>query len=135
MDPIRFHQLVLRALQGLPAEFRRKMENVEILVEDWPSEERRKRRGGRRGSGSLLGLYHGYPLKERGSWYGNVLPDQIVIYQGPIERICRNEKEIEIRVREVVLHEVGHYFGLEEEELRTIEREGIENEEQGSGSG
>lgn len=135
MDPIRFHQLVLRALQGLPAEFRRKMENVEILVEDWPSEERRKKRGGRRGSGNLLGLYHGYPLKERGSWYGNVLPDQIVIYQGPIERICRNEKEVEKRVREVVLHEVGHYFGLEEEELRTIEGEGIENEEQGSGSG
>jgi len=135
MDPKRFHQLILRALRDLPTEFRRKMENVEILVEEWPSGEGRRKRGGRRESGSLLGLYHGYPLKERGSWYGNVLPDQITIYQGPIERICRNEKEIEERVREVVLHEVGHYFGLEEEELRVIEREKIEKEEQSSGSG
>ncbi len=121
MDPKRFHQLILRALQDLPAEFRRKMENVEILVEDWPPEERRRRRGGRRGGGSLLGLYHGYPLRERGPWYGNVLPDQITIYQGPIEQICRNEEEMEEQVREVVLHEIGHYFGLEEEELRAIE--------------
>jgi len=121
MDPKRFHQLILRALQDLPAEFRRKMENVEILVEDWPPRERRRVRGGRRGGGSLLGLYHGYPLKERGTWYGNVLPDQITIYQGPIEQICRNEKEMEEQVREVVLHEIGHYFGLEEEELRAIE--------------
>jgi predicted Zn-dependent protease with MMP-like domain len=121
MDPKRFHQLILRALQDLPAEFRRKMENVEILVEDWPPRERRRGRGGRRGGGSLLGLYHGYPLKERGPWYGNVLPDQITIYQGPIERICRNEKEMKEQVREVVLHEIGHYFGLEEEELRAIE--------------
>jgi predicted Zn-dependent protease with MMP-like domain len=121
MDPKRFHQLILRALQDLPAEFRRKMENVEILVEDWPPRERRRARGGRRGGGSLLGLYHGYPLKERGTWYGNVLPDQITIYQGPIEQICRNEKEMEEQVREVVLHEIGHYFGLEEEELRAIE--------------
>ncbi len=121
MDPKRFHQLILRALQDLPAEFRRKMENVEILVEDWPPRERRRVRGGRRGDGSLLGLYHGYPLKERGTWYGNVLPDQITIYQGPIEQICRNEKEMEEQVREVVLHEIGHYFGLEEEELRAIE--------------
>jgi predicted Zn-dependent protease with MMP-like domain len=130
MDPKRFHELILLALRDLPTEFRRKMENVEILVEDWPSGERRRKRSQRRENGSLLGLYHGYPLKERGSWYGNVLPDQITIYQGPIERICRNEKEIEERVREVVLHEVGHYFGLEEEELGAIEREKIEKEEQ-----
>jgi predicted Zn-dependent protease with MMP-like domain len=130
MEPKRFHQLVLRALRDLPAAFRRKMENVEILVEDWPPTERRGRRGGGRRTGSLLGLYHGYPLKERGPWYGNVLPDQITIYQGPIERICRDEREIEERVREVVLHEVGHYFGLEEEELRAIEEGQTEGEEQ-----
>jgi len=130
MEPKRFHQLVLRALRDLQAAFRRKMENVEILVEDWPPTERRGRRGGGRRTGSLLGLYHGYPLKERGPWYGNVLPDQITIYQGPIERICRDEREIEERVREVVLHEVGHYFGLEEEELRAIEEGQTEGEEQ-----
>ena len=122
MDRDRFHQLVAEAVRGLPKVFRGKMENVEILVEDWPPE---RPRGGRRGrrNGTLLGLYHGYPLRERGPWYGNVLPDQIVIYQGPIEKSCQSEEEIRERVREVVLHEVGHYFGLEEEELRAIEEE------------
>lgn len=119
MDRKRFQQLVMRALQEVPEEFRRKLENVEILVEGWPPGEGRRGRG----AGNLLGLYHGYPLKERGPWYGNVLPDQIIIYQGPIERYCRNEEEIKRRVREVVLHEIGHYFGLEEEELRAIETE------------
>jgi predicted Zn-dependent protease with MMP-like domain len=122
MDRDLFHRLVVRAFQDLPKEFRRRLENVEILVEDWPPEQRPRRRKGRR-DGSLLGLYHGYPLKERGTWYGNVLPDRIVIYQGPIERSCRNEKEVRSLVKEVVQHEVGHYFGLEEEELRAIEEE------------
>ena len=117
MERKRFEGLILQAVRSLPPEFRRKMENVEIVVEDWPPQER-----GRRGrGGDLLGLYHGYPLKERGSWYGNVLPDRIVIYQGPIERSCGNEKEIQERVREVVFHEIGHFFGLEEDELWAIE--------------
>lgn len=128
MDHVRFHQLVLSALQDLPDEFRRKLENVEVLVEDLPPEEkgRRRRRGG---GGRLLGLYHGYPLKERGPWYGNVLPDRIVIYQEPIERACRDEKEMRRLVREVVLHEIGHYFGLEEDDLRAIEEEESEEGE------
>jgi len=119
--------LIVQALRDLPGEFRRRLENVEILVEDWPPPSRRG--GGRRSS--LLGLYHGYPLKERGTWYGNVLPDQITIYQGPIERYCRNEAEMREQVREVLLHEIGHYFGLEEEELRAIEKEEREEQEQG----
>jgi predicted Zn-dependent protease with MMP-like domain len=127
MDRRRFQQLIVQALRDLPGEFRRRLENVEILVEDWPPPTRRG--GGRRSS--LLGLYHGYPLKERGTWYGNVLPDQITIYQGPIERFCRNEAEMREQVREVLLHEIGHYFGLEEEELRAIEKEEREEQEQG----
>jgi len=128
MDRGRFHQLVLSALQHLPEEFRQKLENVEVVVEDWPLGGKEKRRRGGKGD-SLLGLYHGYPLKERGSWYGNVLPDRIVIYQGPIERACRDEREIRGLVREVVLHEIGHYFGLEEDELRAIEEEESEEGE------
>jgi len=121
MDRKSFQRLVVLAVQDLPEEFRRRLENVEILVENWPPGGREKRRRAREGS-SLLGLYHGYPLKERGFWYGNVLPDRIVIYQGPIERSCQDEREIGRLVKEVVLHEVGHYFGLEEEELRAIEK-------------
>jgi len=130
MERRSFQRLVVSALQDLPEEFRRRLENVEILVEDWPPGGRGKRRRGRQGS-SLLGLYHGYPLKERSSWYGNVLPDRIVIYRGPIESSCRDEKEIRRLVKEVVLHEIGHYFGLEEGELRAVEEEESEGVEPG----
>lgn len=124
MDRRRFQGLILQALERLPREFRRRMENIEILVEDWPP----RREEGRKRSGELLGLYRGYPLKERGIWYGNVLPDQIIIYQGPIERACRNDAEIREQVKVVLLHEVGHYFGLDEEELRTIEEQDEQEE-------
>jgi predicted Zn-dependent protease with MMP-like domain len=69
----------------------------------------------------LLGLYHGVPLKDRGSYYGNLPPDVIVIYQEPIEQLSASAPEIKERIREVVLHEVGHYFGLSEKDLRDIE--------------
>jgi predicted Zn-dependent protease with MMP-like domain len=70
----------------------------------------------------LLGLYHGVPLKDRGSYYGNVPPDVIIIYQEPIESISSSEDEVRERIREVVRHEIGHHFGLSEKELREIER-------------
>jgi len=98
---------------------------VVVMVEDWPPAEEDGVGGVDSGKGDLLGLYHGHPLKERGTWYGNVLPDRIVIYQGPIEEGCGSEGEVRRRVEEVLLHEVGHYFGLEEEELRAIEEDGI----------
>ena len=70
----------------------------------------------------ILGHYHGVPFKHRGPFYGNIPPDVIVIYQKPIESICSTEEEIKKKVREVVFHEIGHYFGLSEKELREIER-------------
>ncbi|MGB7297076.1 MAG: metallopeptidase family protein [Candidatus Aminicenantales bacterium] len=117
MDKKRFESLVEEAVDSLPRSFRKRIENVVIMVEERPP----RRRSSRASTGTLLGLYHGVPLKERGSYYGNVPPDVIVIYQEPIERISASDDEIRARVREVVLHEVGHYFGLSEEELREIE--------------
>jgi len=67
--------------------------------------------------GTLLGLYHGIPQSERGSWYGNMLPDRIVIYQRPIEAVARNRREIQKEIRITLMHEIGHHFGLGEEEL------------------
>ncbi|MFZ2054895.1 MAG: metallopeptidase family protein [Candidatus Aminicenantales bacterium] len=117
MDRKRFEVLVEEAIDSLPRSFRERIENVAIMVEERPP----RRRSSRASSSTLLGLYHGVPLKDRGSYYGNIPPDVIVIYQEPIERLSASEEEIRERVREVVLHEVGHYFGLSEKELREIE--------------
>ncbi|MEW5899872.1 MAG: metallopeptidase family protein [Acidobacteriota bacterium] len=117
MDRERFEKLVEEALAGLPKKFRRHLRNLAVMVE----ENAPRRCSSRAFSGTLLGLYHGVPLKDRGSFYGNVPPDVIVIYQRPIEQICFSDEEIKKRVGEVVLHEIGHYFGLSEKELREIE--------------
>jgi predicted Zn-dependent protease with MMP-like domain len=117
MDRKRFEGLVEEAVDSLPPWFRERIENVAIMVEERPP----RRRSSRASSGTLLGFYHGVPLKDRGSYYGNIPPDVIVIYQEPIERLSFSDDEVRERVREVVLHEVGHYFGLSEKELREIE--------------
>jgi len=106
----RFQQLVEEAMKNIPKKYLRKINNVAILVEDFPPPGQ-----------NLLGLYHGVPLKHRGSYYGNVPPDVIVLYKEPIENLCRSEEEIRERIEEVLLHEVGHYFGMDEKELRDIE--------------
>lgn len=117
MEKEKFEALVEEALAGLPRRFKKLLHNIAFIVEDSPPE--RPSRGAFRGT--LLGLYHGVPFKHRGSFYGNVAPDIIVIYQKPIETLSSSDEEIRDRVKEVVLHEIGHYFGLSEEELRKFE--------------
>lgn len=90
LDRIKFEKLVAEAVDGLPEEFQRRMENVNISVEDRPSEEILRKQG-IKSPNTLLGLYQGIPLKKRGVYYSNVLPDMITIYQKPIEMLCRNE--------------------------------------------
>jgi predicted Zn-dependent protease with MMP-like domain len=113
----RFRELVAEALDGLPPEFGELLDNVAVVVEDEPSENDLREVGMDAGDGDeLLGLYHGTPLDARGFEYGG-LPDRVVIYRGPISRIARTRREVVEQVRETVLHELGHHFGLEEEDL------------------
>jgi predicted Zn-dependent protease with MMP-like domain len=116
----RFTKLVEEALGEIPDPFRDAMHNVAVVVEDEPSPELLKQMDLEPGD-SLFGLYHGIPLTERDSRYGNTLPDRISIYQVPIEEACEDEEDIRQCVAETVIHEFGHYFGLSEEEIEEIE--------------
>jgi len=113
-----FEKFVKEAMDSLPEEMKKELENIAFLVEDEPPEDWEDEMGH---GGDLLGLYQGISKKERGFWYGNVLPDTIVIYQKPLERMSATREELRENVRQTVIHEVGHYFGLNEEQLQSLE--------------
>jgi predicted Zn-dependent protease with MMP-like domain len=116
-----FEQLVERSLKRLPRKFLDALENIAIEVEDEPPQDVLDDMGIE--VGTLYGLYQGVPLTEREWNFGNVLPDRITIYQGPIERDTRNDEEVEDIVLDTVVHEIGHYFGFDDETLYAIEDE------------
>ena len=122
MDRERFEVLVARALENLPSEFQSKLENVDVVVEDWPTPRQLGHLKLKHPS-HLLGLYEGVPQIKRGRGYGMVLPDKISIFQKPIEAQCLSDKEIEVEIQEVVRHEIAHHFGTDEKTLRKIESE------------
>ncbi len=121
MDRTSFDNLVNKALRRLPRPFKQKLENISIQIQDHPSTETLDEMGIE--AGTLLGLYQGVPLTERGWGYGNVLPDQIIIYRQPIEERSSSLAEMEDMVLEVVMHEIGHYFGFDDRTLHGIESE------------
>jgi predicted Zn-dependent protease with MMP-like domain len=121
-----FEELISEAVNNLPENFKEKMENIAIAIEDLPSQELLIEMKIKSPYG-LLGLYRGVPYPRRGIWYRNVLPDKIIIFKKPIEVRCRNIEDIKESVRRVVIHEIGHYFGLNEADLRKIERERDKN--------
>ena len=121
MDRISFEKIVQKSLTRLPRRFKNKVKNISIEVEDHPSRETLEDMGIE--NGTLLGLYQGVPLTAREWNYGNVLPDRIVIYQRPIEQTAQSPEEIEEIVLETVIHEIGHYFGFDDDELYRIEKE------------
>ncbi len=123
-----FETIVFRAIEALPAEFKSKLENVDILVEDWPSPQQ-IRQLRLRSKAQLLGLYEGVPQTRRDSGYNLVLPDKITIFQKPIEAQCRSIKEIESEIGRVVRHEIAHYFGIGDATLYKIERQQYRKDE------
>jgi predicted Zn-dependent protease with MMP-like domain len=110
LPPREFDQLVERAFARIPPRFRKRLENVVLVVEREPPRP------------GLLGLYHGRPLTERSVGESFRLPDQITIYQGPHERAARSPAHLEEMVYETVWHEIAHYFGMDEGEVRRAER-------------
>ncbi len=104
----KFEEIVYQKFLKLPKKVREKLENVEIIIEDKPSSK-------------FLGLYQGVPFpKRKNPSYSLILPDRIVIFKGDIENYCDNEEEIEKMVEKVLFHEIGHYLGLGERELRKM---------------
>ncbi len=116
-----FEDLVARALRGLPRRFRERLRNIAVVVEDWPDPQTLEEMG-IEPPDTLYGLYRGVSLDRRDSGYGGVLPDTITIFKGPIEEDCDDPEEMKALVQEVVAHEVGHYFGLDDERLEELER-------------
>jgi predicted Zn-dependent protease with MMP-like domain len=122
MEREEFEGLVARAIESLPLEFQSKLENVDVVVEEWPTAVQ-LRQAKIKSPTQLLGLYQGVPRTRRGQGYGLVLPDKISIFQRPIEAQCRFGYEVEAKIGEVVRHEIAHHFGLDDETLRKMEGE------------
>ena len=120
MTRTRFEALVKDALASIPARFRKAIHNVAIVVEDEPSADVLQEMD-IEPPDTLFGLYHGTPLTERRWDYGNTLPDRVTLFQGPIERESEDEEDTVIAIGETLIHELGHYFGLSEEEIEEIE--------------
>ena len=120
MNRDEFESLVAKAVDGLPDELHARLENVVIVVEDWPSQHQLTKTGLGRGR-TMLGLYEGVPLTRRGVHYGMVPPDKITIFQKPIEANCKSGDSIVREIQRVVRHEIAHHFGIGEAKLRQIE--------------
>lgn len=116
-----FDRLVNRAFAKIPARFRRRMANIAMIVAPEPSLAELHAAGVRPG-GTLLGLYRGRPLTARSVFDSFAMPDQIVIFQGPHERLACSPEHMEKLVEETVWHEVAHYFGMDEARVRSAER-------------
>ena len=121
MTHTEFEALVERALRRLPRQFKDRITNVAVVVEDWADDETLEELG-IEPPDTLYGLYRGTDLTRRDSSYGNVLPDTIHIYQGPIEEDCDDPDEMAELVLDTVIHEIGHYFGLDDDTMEGIEQ-------------
>ncbi len=133
MDPLLFEAIAKEELERVPERFKKRIQNVALLVEDEPNEEvRRTQQLGVHAT--LLGLYQGIPATERGEGYSGVLPDTITLYRLPLmeeaEAILEDRRPgdysnaVRLAVRETLWHEIGHYFGMTEEEIQGREDSG-----------
>ncbi len=116
-----FEELVKQGVEQLPRHIRKLLENVDIVIEDWPSKSiiEKLRLPNKY---ALFGLYQGVPKTKRGTHYANVLPDKITLFKKPIEESAKSPEEIKNIVKRVVWHEIAHHFGLDEKRVRQLEK-------------
>jgi predicted Zn-dependent protease with MMP-like domain len=122
MQRERFVEVVAQVLDNLPQQFRSRMQNVAVLVEDLPRQQR-IRAGRPHGMGPrelLMGVFVGTPRTQKSVFDLSTGPDHIILYQKNIEAVCRDETEIREQIRLTIIHEIGHYFGMDEEQLRDV---------------
>ena len=126
MNPDEFDRLVAAAYAKIPARFRKRLKNVAVVVEPEPTPSQLVRAGipksPRGPQGTLLGLYEGRPLTKRSVFEPFALPDRITIFQGPHERLARTPEHLAQLLDETMWHEVAHYFGMDEAQVRAAER-------------
>ena len=120
MDRTEFEDLVRGALDDLPEEFAQRLDNVAVVVEDEPDAALLRSLGLNPRRYTLFGLYQGVPLTHRGASYGNVLPDKISIYYGPLLRHCRTPEQMRRQVRTTVVHEIAHHVGMDDAAIRDL---------------
>jgi predicted Zn-dependent protease with MMP-like domain len=118
MEREHFVKLVEEALDSIPREFRRRIRNVAVLVEDMPPNQPSPQSGKQRRL--LLGLFHGVPTTKKSIFDLPTGPDHIVLYQKTIEAVCSTEAEVREQIRLTVIHELGHYFGMDENQLKDV---------------
>jgi predicted Zn-dependent protease with MMP-like domain len=118
LTPEAFEELVVEVLDAMPPELLTLLDNVDVVIEQWPSKRQLTRAG--LVHGTLYGLYEGVPLTRRDSGYQLVAPDKITIFQRPIERSCASPKQVAEQVRTTVIHEIAHHFGIGEARLEEL---------------
>jgi predicted Zn-dependent protease with MMP-like domain len=114
-----FEQVVARAIAGIPREFRDKLDNVVVTVQDWPTPEFLEEVGLASGS-VIFGTYHGTPLTKQSPYQTATFPHRITLFQGPLELACHTRGQLMRQIRRTVLHEIGHHFGISEKRLREL---------------
>ncbi len=112
-----FQEYMESALDSIPQNFKSKFENIVFIIEPYPSEHDLERLNSTNKS-DLLGLYSGIPYTHRNTWYAGASPDRIILFQKNIESLCRTKEQLISKIREVVIHEIAHYFGMSESEIR-----------------
>lgn len=112
-----FQLLMEQSMDSIPEIFKGKLDNIVFIIEQYPSTNDLSRLGMQEGR-HLLGLYSGIPFTHRSTWYAGTTPDRIILFQRNIEAICRTKEELAAKIREVVIHEVAHYFGMNDEQIR-----------------
>jgi predicted Zn-dependent protease with MMP-like domain len=122
MDRERFDRLVAEAVESLPPEFKQRLENIDVVVQEWPTRHQLVSVG-LRSRWELLGLYEGIPLTAMGRSHATALPDKITIFRKPIEMAYRTEQRVVRGIADTVRHEIAHHFGISDARLSEIERQ------------